>query len=135
MVNEELIEISLTDALTRLPNRRDAPQQLKIQWKDYRQSEKPISLMMIDADHFKEVNDTYGHDAGNNVFCEVARKLQHSVRYEMKVKTGEGYWYGSICIGVATRQHHIKNYEALIKAADDGGYAAKSAGKNCVRMP
>ena len=135
MVNEELIEISLTDALTKLSNRRLALQQLKIQWKDSRQSEKPISLMMIDADPFKEVNDTYGHDAGNNVPCKVARKLQHSVRSELKVKTGDGYWYGSICIGVATRQHHMKNYEALIKASDDGVYAAKSAGKNCVRMP
>jgi len=125
--------------------------------------------MMIDADHFKEINDTYGHDAGDTVLCELARTLQHSVRTddfvcrlggdefliicpktdskgglniaqivrskvsEMSVKTGGGFWNGSVSIGLAGYHKNMKNYEALIKAADEGVYEAKKAGKNCVR--
>lgn len=167
--NLELIEISLTDVLTNLPNRRHAMQQLKKYWDESTQSGDAISLMMIDADHFKAVNDTYGHDAGDIVLCLVARELQSSVRTDdlvcrlggdeflvicpktddsgvlniaeivrknisqLKVETGDGYWNGSVSIGIATRQHAMESYESLIKAADKGVYAAKRAGKNCVR--
>ena len=51
----------------------------------------------------------------------------------MHVKVGDGYWHGSVSIGVAVRHKDTKNYEALIKAADQGVYEAKQAGKNCVR--
>ncbi len=167
--NNKLTEISLTDALTKLPNRRHALQQLKIQWEESIQSDQPISLMMIDADHFKEVNDTYGHDAGDIVLCELAKIFQHSVRTDdlvcrlggdefliicpetdgpggihiaeivrknvsqMKIPTGDGYWHGSVSIGVSVINKHMEDFNALIKDADDGVYAAKRAGKNCVR--
>ncbi len=167
--NNKLRRISLTDALTNLPNRRHALQQLKIHWEESTQSEQPICLIMIDADHFKEVNDKYGHDAGDIVLCEVAKTFQHSVRTDdlvcrlggdefliicpetdgpgglhiaeivkknvsqMKVPTGDGYWHGSVSIGVAVKNKLMEDFNDLIKDADDGVYAAKRAGKNCVR--
>lgn len=167
--NKHLKEISLTDSLTKLPNRRHAMQQLKKFWKEAIQSDKYISLMMVDADHFKKVNDRYGHDAGDFVLCNLAKILQHSVRTddlvcrlggdefliicpstdrhgslniaesvrkkvsEMQVPTGDGFWQGSVSIGVASRGDSMDTFEALIKAADEGVYAAKNAGKNCVR--
>ena len=169
--NKNLIEISQTDALTKLPNRRHALLRLKKQWSESIEFGKPISVMMIDADHFKEVNDTFGHDAGDDVLCELARTLQHNVRTDdlvcrlggdefliicpqtdgpgglhiaeclrknisqMRVPTGDGYWQGSISVGVAVRQKEMEKFEDLIKAADKGVYAAKRAGKNCVKTP
>jgi diguanylate cyclase (GGDEF)-like protein len=52
---------------------------------------------------------------------------------EMRVPTGGEPWHGSICIGVACRSPDMKLYEDLIKMADKSVYAAKEAGKNCVR--
>lgn len=167
--NRELMEISLTDALTNLPNRRHAMQQLRKHWEESLKMPKPLSVMMIDADHFKEVNDTYGHDAGDKVLCELSKVLQHNVRTDdlvcrmggdeffilcpntdisgclhvaeelrrnvtqMRVRTGDGVWVGSVSIGCAIRQKEMKTIDELIKAADKGVYAAKRAGKNCVR--
>ncbi len=52
---------------------------------------------------------------------------------KMKVPTGDGYWYGSVSIGIAVKNKNMEDFNTLIKAADDGVYAAKRAGKNCVR--
>ncbi len=167
--NRHLEEISLTDVLTGLPNRRHALRQLSLLWEESMKENSPLTCMMIDADHFKEVNDTYGHDAGDVVLCELAKTIQHAVRSddiacrlggdeffvvcpntdkegglylaehlrktvsELSVPTGDGAWNGSISVGVATRTADMKNSEDLIKVADDGVYAAKRDGKNCVR--
>lgn len=95
--NKELMEISLTDVLTKLPNRRHAMQQLKKYWGESTQFGKPISLMMIDADHFKCVNDAYGHDAGDHVLCELSKILQHSVRTDDLVSRLGGDEFLIIC--------------------------------------
>jgi len=158
--NLQLEELSLTDVLTGLPNRRHALRQLSALWKESEQENIPLSCMMIDADHFKEVNDTYGHDAGDDVLRELASTLQHAVRNdeflilcpntdhnggmyiaeiirkqvaELRVTTGSGVWQGSISVGFATRSDKTENHEALIKQADEGVYMAKRDGKNCVR--
>jgi diguanylate cyclase (GGDEF)-like protein len=78
--NAYLEVISLTDALTGLPNRRDAMRQLSTMWKDSVEHDTPLVCIMIDADHFKAVNDTYGHDAGDRVLVELAQTLKHSFR-------------------------------------------------------
>jgi len=70
----------LTDVLTELPNRRHALLQLHHLWKETRQSRGHLACMIIDADGFKTINDTYGHDAGDIVLKRLARELQHSVR-------------------------------------------------------
>jgi len=78
--NLHLEEISLTDALTGLPNRRHAMRGLAALWEESMQKGLPMVCMMIDADHFKQVNDTYGHDSGDAVLSELAKTLQYSVR-------------------------------------------------------
>lgn len=78
--NQHLEELALTDVLTGLPNRRHAMRQLEELWSESLQSGAPLTCMMIDADHFKEVNDTYGHDAGDDVLRVLARTLKESVR-------------------------------------------------------
>jgi len=78
--NQRLEALSLTDVLTGLPNRRHAMQCLASLWHEAVQNDSPLACMMIDADHFKEVNDTYGHDAGDEVLIALAKSLLHAMR-------------------------------------------------------
>ncbi len=78
--NKKLVDLALTDVLTGLSNRRHAMQIVEQLWAESVDNEKPLACMMIDADGFKEINDSYGHDAGDIVLCELAIELQDSVR-------------------------------------------------------
>ncbi|MCP4982438.1 MAG: bacteriohemerythrin [Gammaproteobacteria bacterium] len=78
--NLRLEEIAITDVLTGLPNRRYGMQQLELHWNLSQEKEPLLACMMIDADGFKEINDTYGHDAGDVVLKELSRTLSHSMR-------------------------------------------------------
>jgi len=78
--NAHLEKISLTDALTGLSNRRDAMRKFSLVWEEAEQQNLSVVCIMIDADNFKAVNDTYGHAAGDKVLAELAMTLQHSFR-------------------------------------------------------
>ncbi len=78
--NRSLKEIATTDVLTGLPNRRHAMDMLDVYWQESRERERPFSCLLIDADGFKQINDNYGHDAGDTVLQELARHLKHAVR-------------------------------------------------------
>ncbi|WP_461516901.1 diguanylate cyclase [Porticoccus sp.] len=78
--NQRLQEISLTDVLTGLPNRRHAMQCLSRLWDEALQNNSPLVCIMIDADYFKQVNDVYGHDAGDLVLKALGNTLQHAFR-------------------------------------------------------
>jgi hemerythrin len=78
--NQHLEELSRTDVLTGLPNRRHAMKSLSLQWNESISKNVPLVCMMIDADHFKDVNDVYGHDVGDRVLTMLARTLQYYMR-------------------------------------------------------
>ena len=78
--NKALEIISITDHLTQLPNRRFAMSQLELHWQESLKYSQPLSCLMIDADSFKAINDTYGHDAGDIVLQRLADELRDSVR-------------------------------------------------------
>lgn len=78
--NRKLGELALTDVLTGLPNRRHAMQSLERLWQEALEAGLPLACIMIDADGFKAINDNYGHDAGDQVLCELARQLKYAVR-------------------------------------------------------
>lgn len=78
--NQRLNEMSLTDELTELPNRRHAMRYLSDIWDDPSLEGSTLSCIMIDADNFKEINDTYGHDAGDLVLKTLAKELRQSFR-------------------------------------------------------
>ncbi|MES2886403.1 MAG: sensor domain-containing diguanylate cyclase [Pseudomonadota bacterium] len=71
---------SLTDGLTALWNRRYFDRRLKEEWMRHARSGKPLALLMVDLDHFKRVNDTHGHPAGDAVLAKAAEVLRTSVR-------------------------------------------------------
>jgi hemerythrin len=78
--NQQLEEMALTDVLTGLPNRRHAMARLAKEWADSIKEGTPLACMMIDADGFKQINDTYGHDAGDEVLRQLSRHLRYAVR-------------------------------------------------------
>lgn len=166
--NRHLEELALTDVLTSLPNRRHAMRRLADLWDESSASKMPLTCIMIDADNFKEVNDTYGHDAGDTVLRELAKTLKETLRSDdivsrlggdefliicpntdqdgaryiaehtrkvisaLRIQAGEGMWYGSVSVGVASRSVDMKKYEELIVQADKSVYAAKRDGRNRV---
>lgn len=167
--NTHLEKLASTDSLTGLVNRRRAMEILRLLWKESTTNQQPLSCMMIDADNFKQINDRYGHDAGDEVLRVLARELTAAVRTDdsvcrlggdefmlicpttdaagakylaqqlhrhinsLKIPAGEGCWQGSISVGVATRTLDMNSIEDMIKAADRSVYAAKAAGRNCIR--
>jgi diguanylate cyclase (GGDEF)-like protein len=80
VLNRTLEQAALTDPLTGLPNRRYALDRLSQEWASSQRSRTPLTCMVVDLDHFKQVNDTYGHDAGDQVLREVAVVLRKTLR-------------------------------------------------------
>lgn len=79
-MTRKLRSAALTDALTELPNRRYAMKRMDNEWSFMKRTGRPLTLIMMDIDRFKLVNDTYGHDIGDVVLRETARQLVASVR-------------------------------------------------------
>jgi two-component system cell cycle response regulator len=88
--SEELERMSRTDHLTGLANRRSLDAELSTLAGSSRPYRYPITVLLVDVDHFKRVNDTLGHGAGDVVLVEVARRLASCVRGEDAV----GRWGG-----------------------------------------
>ena len=76
---EELRRISITDGLTKIYNRRYFDQVLDQEFQRARRQKEPLSLIILDIDHFKQYNDHYGHKAGDECLIEVADALRSSV--------------------------------------------------------
>jgi len=74
------IEMAITDALTGLHNRRYMETHLGTLVEQAASRGKPIAVLVLDIDYFKSVNDTYGHDAGDDVLREFAIRLRKSIR-------------------------------------------------------
>ena len=67
-----IIRLSMTDRLTELPNRRFFEGRMKSEWWRSHRELTPLSILMLDIDNFKNYNDTYGHQQGDNALCAVA---------------------------------------------------------------
>ena len=74
------LEMAVTDALTGLHNRRYMAGQLQALVQRANHGGEPVALLMLDIDHFKAVNDGFGHDAGDEVLTEFAVRLATNVR-------------------------------------------------------
>jgi two-component system cell cycle response regulator len=75
-----LEEMSVTDGLTRLKNRRFFDERLSEEFRRASRYSDPLSLIMVDLDHFKEINDQYGHPAGDVVLREAGEVIRASTR-------------------------------------------------------
>jgi two-component system cell cycle response regulator len=77
---EESVELAATDALTGLNNRRYMEAHLEVLEAAARSGGEPLSLIVVDVDNFKIINDTYGHAAGDSVLRELAARLRRHTR-------------------------------------------------------
>ncbi|TMH67362.1 MAG: GGDEF domain-containing protein [Betaproteobacteria bacterium] len=79
-LRDALRQLALRDGLTGLYNRRYMEDALQRELHRAERSGKPLSLIMIDIDHFKRFNDTFGHDAGDFVLSSIARTIGAAIR-------------------------------------------------------
>jgi two-component system cell cycle response regulator len=79
--NDLLSTIALSDPLTELNNRRAFEWELPRQIKNARNHHTPVSLMVLDVDFFKHINDTYGHLVGDRALHLIAARLRHNLRF------------------------------------------------------
>jgi diguanylate cyclase (GGDEF)-like protein/PAS domain S-box-containing protein len=77
-IRVNLEQLAIKDGLTGIYNRRFFDMQLEIQWRIARRINEPLTLIMIDVDHFKQFNDIYGHIAGDNALKLIADSLDKS---------------------------------------------------------
>lgn len=78
--NEQLKIMATTDGLTKLPNRRTFDEHVENALAKCAKENAPVSVIMLDVDHFKKFNDTHGHQAGDRVLVAVGKALKAAVR-------------------------------------------------------
>jgi diguanylate cyclase (GGDEF)-like protein len=78
--NESLRELSVTDGLTRVHNRMYFEQQFEKEWRRCSRHALPLSILMIDADHFKQLNDSAGHLVGDLCLQSIAKEIQNNFK-------------------------------------------------------
>ena len=170
--NEGLIRYAFTDYLTGLKTRGYFEQQLELEFKRSERKKQHIALLMIDIDHFKQLNDTHGHHVGDQVLRDVSailmkdmREVDTVARYGgeefviiMPETSGPGallvaerlrkgveqakFFAGSpdrverlsISIGIAIFDTDAQFKRDLIENADAALYAAKTGGRNRVKL-
>ncbi len=78
--NRQLARLAEIDGLTQVGNRRFFEEELRRAWFDHLRSAAPLSLVLVDVDHFKAYNDRYGHTAGDETLRRVAQAITQSIR-------------------------------------------------------
>ncbi len=79
-LNQTLEKMAQTDALTGLLNRHGMSKCLQAEWNRMKREDVPSGLLILDIDHFKRVNDTFGHAVGDRVLAEMAKRLKDITR-------------------------------------------------------
>jgi len=168
-IRRELQRIATTDALTGLPNRLTIGERASALFTQARTLSLGFSIAVIDIDHFKQINDRHGHDAGDLVLRGVAEALATHCRGANVVGRQGGEEFVALfdganlhdavtaaerlragveatshafeqttlrvtaSIGVATFDRDDQSFADVLRRADRALYAAKAAGRNCVR--
>lgn len=168
-VRERLTVLATHDDLTGIHNRRHFMAVVQREWDRARRYHTPAAMLLIDADHFKRVNDTHGHLCGDELLRSIAKAVGESLRQadvlarfggeelivflphtdplgaldvaervREQVQAVSVAWKDTtmsttVSIGVAPMRAELPSLDWMIHEADTALYAAKAAGRNCVR--
>ncbi len=80
MLQEQLQELAVRDPLTELYNRRYLQDALELEFTHPERSSLPTAILMMDSDHLKEINDKYGHKAGDDFLVHISKTIRKSIR-------------------------------------------------------
>jgi diguanylate cyclase (GGDEF)-like protein len=156
---EQVRRLAGSDPLTGLPNRRHFEETLQRELARAIRTEQPVNLLILDIDHFKRINDTYGHQTGDAVLRAVGRALSETVRVGDVVARYGGEEFAIVMpnaetedavalaerilrnvenidvpvtasIGIATYIRHASDGSSLVDAADRALYESKRSGRN-----
>jgi PleD family two-component response regulator len=136
---EKLQKLAITDGLTKLHNSRSFYSQIEVEVDRFNRYKHPLSLLLLDIDHFKHYNDTFGHLEGDKVLVRISQIIRSCLR-----KLDTAYRYGgeeftvilpeTTCeesIGV-TQYSPEEELSAFIQRADKAMYSSKQNGRNKV---
>ncbi len=106
MIKQQLLleEINNQDSLTGIANRRFFDESMSLAWKTQLRAGESLGLLLIDIDHFKSVNDTYGHKAGDEVIKSIADCIQQSCQRETDVVARIGGEEFAVLIAPASKE-------------------------------
>lgn len=119
ITNRRLHDMALTDPLTGFRNRRYAMDRIEQEWAVAERSGRPLSCLAIDVDHLKEINDRFGHDAGDATLIHVAQTLRKSLRVQDVICRIGGDEFLVICPGA--------DLDAVIAGAERARRAVREA--------
>lgn len=125
VANRRFQRLALTDSLTLLPNRRFGMDRMEQEWAAAKRNGRPLSCMLLDLDHFKQVNDNHGHDVGDHALQQAAKILKGCSRAQDLVARVGGEEFLIICPDTHTKaavQHAErirKTFEAAVVKAGD----------------
>jgi len=105
--NDKLKQLSQTDPLTQLNNRNGLDNNLTSSLKHFKLQQTVSSLVMIDIDHFKQVNDTYGHPAGDELLAQMANKIKTSIRGDDNVARFGGEEFAIVLYKTSNEQTKV----------------------------
>ena len=108
--NDLLSTMALADPLTELSNRRAMEWELPRQIQSARRYSTPLSLIMVDVDYFKSVNDNYGHQVGDRILQLLAARLQHNLRLQDNI-----FRYGGEEFTIVLSQTNFEDAQIVAK--------------------
>lgn len=169
-MEDKLTTLARIDDLTQVHNRRYFYEEAEKQLMLAQRYQRPMALLMLDLDHFKQVNDTHGHRAGDDLLIHFAQICRSTIRETDIIGRTGGEEFAillpetgldaasllaerirsnvessslafnhailtyTVSVGVAVRDTEDMNIEKMLSQADKALYAAKKAGRNCVRI-
>lgn len=135
LINHELQRLSLRDPLTELWNRRKYDETINLEWQRCLRQQKPISLLFIDVDYFKNYNDLYGHVAGDGTLIQIGDTLRTALSRPTDMVVRYGGEEFIVLLSETDKEEAIHNANRLREKIEALGIPhAESRVKDCITV-